>query len=364
MNRDFLFFLIFSSGFIVHSQCEYVTVESITNPGPYSVSTLVEGVDGIRNGPDYDGATIYYPVNASPPYAGIAIVPGYCGEETNIQEWGFFYASHGIVAITIGTNDPCADWPSARATALLDAIATVKEENSRVNSPLQGSIDVNRFAVSGWSMGGGGAQIAATLNNELKSVISLTPWLEPSLINSNYLNHTVPLLIISGQNDSTAPVNEHANVHYQYTPTSTPKALYEIQDGDHFVGNYPESANNYVGKIVLAWLNNFLIGDECYYPLLLENPEFASQYIHNLESLSLMEDDISNFSFYPNPVNDYLIIKSDYLDPVKYSIINNFGQKIISGKISNSTYKINLAMLETGFYYMKIKSWTYKILKK
>ena len=75
MNRYFLFFLIFFSSFIVHSQCEDVTVESITNPGPYSVSTLVEGVDGIRNGPDYDGATIYYPVNASPPYAGIAIVP-------------------------------------------------------------------------------------------------------------------------------------------------------------------------------------------------------------------------------------------------------------------------------------------------
>ena len=50
---------------------------SITNPGPYSVSLLIEGVDDIRNGPDYDGATIYYPSNGVPPYAGIAIIPGY-----------------------------------------------------------------------------------------------------------------------------------------------------------------------------------------------------------------------------------------------------------------------------------------------
>ena len=160
------------------SQCEAITLESITNPGPFSVSTLKEGVDDIRNGPDYNGATIYYPTNATPPFAGIAIIPGYCGVETDIQEWGPFYASHGIVAITLGTNDPCADWPAARATALLDAIVTVKEENSRANSPLLGDIDVNRFAVSGWSMGGGGSQLAASIDPSLKAVVGLCPWLD------------------------------------------------------------------------------------------------------------------------------------------------------------------------------------------
>ena len=98
------FSLVFST---CYAQCEDVTLASITNPGPYSVSILVEDVDEIRNGPDYDGATIYYPNNGVPPYAGIAIVQGYCGVETDIQDWGPFYASHGIVAITLGTNDPC-----------------------------------------------------------------------------------------------------------------------------------------------------------------------------------------------------------------------------------------------------------------
>ena len=364
MKYKFSFFFLFitSYNFIFAQDCDSVSYDNISNPGPYNYAVIVES-DGMRDGPNYFGSTLYYPIDVEGPLASLILVPGYVSPESTVSLWGPFLASHGIIVMTIGTNS-LFDLPQDRANALLDAVQTLEEENTRENSPVYQNIDLDKFAVGGHSMGGGGAQIAATLNNELKSVISLTPWIQPALIDSNYLNHTVPLLIISGQNDTTAPVNEHANVHYQYTPTSTPKALYEIQDGDHFVGNYPESANNYVGKIVLAWLNNFLIGDECYYPLLLENPEFASQYIHNLESLSLMEDDISNFSFYPNPVNDYLIIKSDYLDPVKYSIINNFGQKIISGKISNSTYKIDLAMLETGFYYMKIKSWTYKILKK
>ncbi|MFT6021587.1 MAG: hypothetical protein ACI9CQ_004396, partial [Saprospiraceae bacterium] len=58
------------------AQCEGITVESLTNPGPFGVATLTEA-DGIRNGPDYLGATIYYPANATPPFASIAIVPGY-----------------------------------------------------------------------------------------------------------------------------------------------------------------------------------------------------------------------------------------------------------------------------------------------
>ena len=50
----FLFLYHFNS----EAQCEDITLETITNPGPYDVAILKEGVDPIRNGPDYDGATI------------------------------------------------------------------------------------------------------------------------------------------------------------------------------------------------------------------------------------------------------------------------------------------------------------------
>ena len=63
-----MFFLCLC-GIYGNSQCENVSLESITNPGPFEVGVLVEGVDAIRNGPDYSGASIYYPIDAEPPYA-------------------------------------------------------------------------------------------------------------------------------------------------------------------------------------------------------------------------------------------------------------------------------------------------------
>ena len=62
--------------------------------------------------------------------------------------------------MTIGTNS-IFDQPEDRKDALLDALVTIKDENTRVSSPLYNSIDTNRFALGGWSMGGGGAQLAA-----------------------------------------------------------------------------------------------------------------------------------------------------------------------------------------------------------
>ena len=148
------------------SQCEDVTLESLSNPGIYDVATLTEA-DGLRDGPAYFGATVYYPTNATPPYASIAIVPGFTASPDSVEAWGPFYASHGIVTIIVGTNS-IFDFPEARAEALLDALETLREENTRNNSPLLGAIDEDKFAVSGHSMGGGGAQRAAVLDNSIK----------------------------------------------------------------------------------------------------------------------------------------------------------------------------------------------------
>ena len=358
----YLFLLLLTSYNLTFSQgCDSVSIDNITNPGPYNFEVIVES-DGMRDGPNYSGATLYYPTGTDGPFASLVLVPGYVSPEYTVSLWGPFLASHGIIVMTIGTNS-LTDLPQDRAIALLDAIQTLQEENNRENSPVYQNISLDKFAVGGHSMGGGGAQIAATLNNDLKSVISLTPWIQPWLVNSDYLNHPVPLLLISGENDTTASPEEHANVHYEYTPMSTPKALYEVQNGSHSVGNYPTSANNYMGKIVLAWLNNFLIGDECYYPLLLETPEFASEYVNNLETFNLDEENFIGISFYPNPVLDYLTITSNYSDTVSYKVINALGQEVLDGNITQGIYQMNLSALKSGLYYMLIKENIYKFLK-
>ncbi len=270
-----------NGGPVVERPVTNAPVDSVLEYGPYTTDTLIES-DGLRDGEDYAGATLYFPTDGLPPYSSIVIVPGYDTPESSIRGWGPFYASHGIVAMTIGTNFPSNDFPEQRAIALLDAIETLREENTRSDSPLNQQLNINSFAVSGWSMGGGGAQLAAKIDPSLKAVIALCPWLnETSLIRSE-LDHPVPLLVFSGQLDYVAPPEVHANIHFDYTPATTDKLLYEVSQGNHRVANGPGGGNGEVGLVAIAWLKVYLEEDDSYKPILYDIPQSASFYSHNL----------------------------------------------------------------------------------
>ena len=140
------------------TDCSAVTISSATNNGTNTFDIYLES-DGIRNGNNYFGSTVYYPQNTTSILASIIIVPGYLNFESSMQNWGPFLASHGIVCMTIGTNS-IYDLVNARKEALLDALVSLKAENTRTNSPLFNKLDTTRVALGGWSMGGGGAQLA------------------------------------------------------------------------------------------------------------------------------------------------------------------------------------------------------------
>tara|TARA_B100001287_G_C22686288_1_gene533870 strand:- start:1767 stop:2873 length:1107 start_codon:yes stop_codon:yes gene_type:complete len=357
------FSLFFSNCF---TQCEDVTLASITNPGPYLVSQLVEGIDGIRNGPDYDGATIYYPINAVPPFTGIAIVPGYCGVEMDIQNWGPFYASHGIIAITVGTNDPCADWPAVRAVALLDAIETIKSENTRDGSPLNGKVDVNSFAVSGWSMGGGGAQLAASLDSSLKAVVGLCPWLDLNDFEDSDLFHNVPVIIFTGQNDDIASSADYGYMHYTNTPINTDKLYFEIENGGHGAANAPGMAGGEIGIYALSWLKTYLLEDPCYCDFLLDNPYNASAYETNIhcESLQLLSPCLEEMMlFYPNPTSGNIYLNLREVGDFKYEVYDAIGKCIKSGLVSKQRNQIDIELLQHGAYSLRLRNLSYRFIK-
>ena len=364
MSRFTIIIFLFLYHFNSEAQCEDITLETITNPGPYDVAILKEGVDPIRNGPDYDGATIYYPSNGVPPYAGIAIVPGYCGVETDIEDWGPFYASHGIVAITLGTNDPCADWPINRAGALLDAIVTVKEENTRPGSPLENQIDVNRFAVSGWSMGGGGSQLAASIDPSLKAVIGLCPWLDLNGFEPSDLIHDVPVLIFTGQNDDIANSAEYGYMHYQGTPSSTDKLYFEIENGGHDAANTPYFAGGEAGIYALSWLKNYLLDDPCYCEFLLDIPSNSSAYETNIECLSAgLENTINPIQLIrPNPFIDYIEL-NNIGSNTRFQITSLEGKILSSGLLIKGYNKIELSGFDSKEFFLIVKNQSFKILR-
>ena len=344
---------------IILAQCDGATLESLTNPGPFEVETLTEA-DGIRNGPDYFGATIYYPTNATPPFSSIAIVPGFVSLPSSVQDWGPFYASHGIVTIIIGTNS-LFDFPEARANALLDALETIRQENNRDGSPLEGLLNLDQLAVSGWSMGGGGAQRAAVLDNSIAGVIALCPYL-----NTPQLDHASPVLIFSGEDDPTAPPSQQADIHYNVTPNTTNKVLFEIENGNHYVANTPNGANGTVGKIALSWLKLYVEQNDCYCTLLMDNlfvdSDVASKIEQNFECESLGTNEQQLFTgFYPNPTRN--IINFKIIRDVQFTLISPLGQLLLKGNLTKNNKQIDLSHFPESMFYLHIEGQVIKLIK-
>jgi dienelactone hydrolase len=250
------------------------TAESASRPGSFQVLTLS---DELRDGPDYGSQTLHIPQGAPGPLAGVAIIPGLGEDESSIAAWGPFLASHGIVALTIGTNDT-GDSVEERASALLDALETIKAEDERAGSPLEGKLALDRMAVMGWSMGGGATLLASSRTPSLKAAVTLAAWND----GASFEDEQVPTLLLAGSADEDA--GGQSQDFFESIPASTPKLLFEVQGGTHTIANNPSAASGVVGRFGLAWLKVFLEGDERYRALLLEEPSAASDFRENLSA--------------------------------------------------------------------------------
>jgi dienelactone hydrolase len=288
----FLCILPFLGWTQISDDCVEEAQSSLENPGLYSTSSINES-DNIRNGPLYNGATIFYPSNSSGTLSCIVLVPGFMNQELTILNWGPYLSAHGFVVMTIGTNSLTQN-PVDRKEALLDAIITLKAENNRLASPLYNQIDTNRIGVGGFSMGGGGAQLAAASDSTIKAVIALYPFLSDA--DQQMLNHNVPLLVVSGQLDVIALPSQHANIHYNVTPNSTAKQRFEIQFASHDPLSGPNGGSGDAGKRVLGWLHTFLNDDSCFCPTLIDAPSSASDFEHNIQCQNLFIEGCTDYS--------------------------------------------------------------------
>ena len=276
----------------------------------------------------FSSATIYYPEGGAQ-LPSIVIVGGWgCGEQVQAA-WAPFYASHGIVAMTIGTPAPWKDFCEARAIALLDASVALQSEHARAGSVLLGRLDTSNRAVHGYSLGGGGAQLAALRDPTLKCIVTICPD-NGSVLGEKppaELTPSVPVLFVCGENDTDAPPQAHAWAHYRKTGGA--KLLFEIEGGTHFSANGPagdatedemtegasvmallcnstcallsqgacvpcpcrcgimtassgharaDAPRAAVGRVALAWLRLFLLRDETARPELTTRPGIARNF--------------------------------------------------------------------------------------
>ena len=248
------------------------TAMSASNKGPYTVKTYTSGY---KDGANFADATVHYPDGATAPFPIIAVVPGFASPQSSIQTWGPFLASHGIVTMTIGTNST-ADPPATRELALMDALDSLSGENTRTGSPLVGKLDLTRKAVMGWSMGGGGTLLAANDHPELKAAVGICAW-NPGF---QYTKISVPTLMFAGTADTLA--GGQSQGFYASIPAMTPKELYEVNGGSHFVANDPAGENKQIGLMGLSWLEVFLVGDDRYRQFLKVKPMNSATFQNNL----------------------------------------------------------------------------------
>ena len=349
----FVLFFILKSLSGQNVGCSGITLSSATNNGNYTIYTYDEG-DGIRNGPQYFGSTVYCPENTTNPLASIIIIPGYANPESSIQSWGPFLASHGIVCMTIGTNS-VFDLVETRRDALKDALISLKSENDRPSSYLYNKLDTSLIALGGWSMGGGGAQLLAAENQNIKAVVALCPWIDPLVSSSALLNHNVPILFFSGQIDAVAPPNLHAEAQYNYTPSTTTKLIYEVFLGGHTIANSPSGGQGDVGRMAVSWLKTFLEKDSCYCPLLLSVPGSSSDYQTNLDcsAITSVQNPCLELSVFPNPFKNIITVNKS-INNSPYFIYDLYGKSIQEGLVLNG--KIDLSKLKKGSYFLLLKN--------
>jgi dienelactone hydrolase len=255
-------------------------MDTVMNEGPYEVKSYV---DGIKDGQAFLAATIYYPADAEPPFAGIVACPGFTAFQDSVAPWGPFLASHGIVLMTIDTNTT-GDSVDQRQEALLDALASLKAEQSRAGSPIMGKLDMTRFGLMGWSMGGGGTWLNANTHPELKSALSLAGHIATQIGGAaQFTQVTVPTLLLAGSADDAILGGAMSQPVYEAIPESTPKLLYEIAGASHF-DIQPASGGGLFGLYGLSWQKVFLEGDMRFKKfLMLPKPDNASDFRSNIE---------------------------------------------------------------------------------
>ena len=234
------------------------TLSSIQADGPFAVSLQTVSGSG------FGGGTVYSP-NTVGKYAVVAVCPGFTATQSSIAAISRRLATHGFVVVTINTNS-IYDYPPSRANQLLAALRTV---TALTTGPVAGKMDISRQGVAGWSMGGGGAMLAAGMTPGLKGGVAFAPWAQ----STNVRTSAVPMAYLAGTADGVAPASSHASVFYNATPLTTKKMLGVIQGADH---NFPKTASQPASYTQVAWMKRFLDSDTRYSQFLKGDSRFAT----------------------------------------------------------------------------------------
>ena len=232
-------------------------------------------------------------------------------------------------------------------------------------------------AVMGHSMGGGAAFLAAQLNPNIKSIVTLSAAeTNPSAITAA-ASVTIPALVIAGANDCVTPPSTNQVLMYDAL-NSACKTYVSILGGSHcqmansnFFCNFGESTctpqptinrtlqhaviNDYAMKWLGAQLKSDCIMGEAM-DVLIENDSRITFQKTCLQcsNLSIASNALaSNFTLFPIPFQDVLFLEGRDDRVSEFLLYDLSGRKILTKAfITNAT--ITTSDLESGIYFYKI----------
>lgn len=133
----------------------------------------------------------------------------------------------------------------------------------------------------------------------------------------------------------------------------------DLLDG-FIVSNTPDSIN-FFGVISDVAIGSIEMAGE------LESGELFGNLSFGFDALSVKDNSLSGFNFYPNPTTGVLNVRANN-NIESVSIFSLLGQKVLTTKIGAISSDINLGGLSSGTYIMEVtvegKTGTYKITKK
>lgn len=224
--------------------------------GPYRVASYNEGLEDEA----YASARVFYPEDSDgQPLPATTLSGGFTNVKEDMQWLAEHLASHGFIVITFTpTNNMIVD-ANIWAKGHKGAVAKIKAENSRSQSPIATQVDSEHLAVSGFSMGGAGTIVAVNeLGSEVQAAVPICAF------NPVTPTAPVPSLFVTGTADAIAVPGNVVNA-YNNMQSGAAKALTNFAGMTHMdVYNNAPGPHRSMGRYITAWYQLHLNGNTAY----------------------------------------------------------------------------------------------------
>ncbi len=393
MNRKILTFLLLLTP--VFAQCP-----DFSSPGPYNLSYRTEDIPSEDE--TMSGSRIYYPViNDTIPAAAVPCPIVVFGHGFNIgidkyYSYGEHFASHGFITVLPTISNPVfTPNHNYRSRLIITAAHYVADLNDDPGDIFEGAVDVDNWAFVGHSMGGSISLLAGDryvnypdsiyhIGDTLRAIVSYaSPQSDPETVDEHI---TTPVMMLTGENDGTAPWED---VYSAFWVDKPPPGAFALVNGANHCYYCDESSvcdwfdsgaditreeQRSIARLhTTAFLYHYQFEDtgECVLQYAYGDSIQSADWMDSVEvrylPLKIEErhkpSDLSDIFVYPNPGNSSFSIEAPFENVKSVELYDCSGRLVatsVKGKVSSDGYFIWEPddKIPSGQYLIKVHSTT------